>query len=88
MLSAASKIEIPEDADTDEMKLPFTTGPNISFVGKISSKAEQIDDDCRFGVDLLEYNNFSFGKKEKMTFKIQVVFEAGPEYVLESFPIN
>jgi hypothetical protein len=60
MISAAYKIEA-----SDEFKLPLTE-PNISFVGRISS--EQIDNDCRFGVDLLEYNNFNFG--------IQVVFGA------------
>jgi hypothetical protein len=27
---------------------------------------------------LLEYNNFNFGNKEKINFKIQVVYEAGP----------
>jgi len=27
---------------------------------------------------LLEYNNFNFGNKEKMNFKIQVVYKAGP----------
>ncbi len=77
MVSAAFKIENSDDIDINEIKLPLT-GPNISFVGRISSKAEQIDDDCRFGVDLLEYNNFNFGNKEKMIFKLQVVFEAGP----------
>ena len=77
MISGAFKIDISKDVDINEIKLPLT-GPNISFVGRISSKAEQIDDDCRFSIDLLEYNNFNFGNKEKMIFKIQVVFEAGP----------
>ena len=27
---------------------------------------------------MLEYNNFNFGNKEKINFKIQVVYEAGP----------
>ena len=26
----------------------------------------------------IEYNNFNFGNKEKMTFKMQVVYDAGP----------
>ncbi len=45
MISATFKIEISDDIDINEIKLPLA-GPNISFVGRISSKAEQIDDDC------------------------------------------
>ena len=82
MISAAYKIEIP---DINEIELPLT-GPNVSFVGRISSKAEQIDDDCRFGIDLLEYNNFNFRNKEKMIFKLQVVFEAGPDSRFRKLP--
>ena len=73
MISAAFKIEIPENYTLQQ------TGPHISFARKIYSKPEEIDNDCSFGVQLLEYNNFSFGNKEKMNFKIQVVFEAGPD---------
>jgi hypothetical protein len=72
MLLAAFKIEILNDIN---IKLPLIK-PSISFAEKISSGAEQIDDDCRLGVNLLEYNNFNFGNKEKMNFKVQVVFEA------------
>jgi hypothetical protein len=82
MISAAFKINI---SDGINIKLPHTE-PNISFVGKISSKAEQIDDDCRFSVELLEYNNFNFGNKEKMIFKLQVVFEAGPDSRFKKLP--
>jgi hypothetical protein len=52
---------------------------HISFAGKIYSKLEEVDNDCLFGVDLLEYNNFGFENKGKMNFKIQIVFEAGPD---------
>ena len=45
MISGAFKIDISENVDINEIKLPLT-GPNISFVGRISSKAEKIDDDC------------------------------------------
>jgi hypothetical protein len=72
MISTAFKIEI-----TGNHLLP--TIPQISFAGKICSKPEEVDDDCLFGVDLLEYNNFSFETKGKINFKIQIVFEAGPD---------
>src|SRR6266498_2364160 len=81
MISAAYKIEIP---DINEIELPLT-GPNVSFVGRISNKAEQINNDCRLGVDLLEYNNFNFGNTEKMIFKLQVVFDVGPDSRFKKF---
>ena len=46
MLSAAFKIE---NSDEINIKLPFTE-LSISFTGRISNNAEQIDDDCRLGV--------------------------------------
>ena len=64
---------IPKNYENDS----YTTGPYASFVGRIYEEVEQNDDDCRFGVSLLEYNNFSFGNREKMEFKIQVVYERG-----------
>lgn len=82
MLSAAFKIEILDDIN---IKLPLIE-PSISFVGKVSSRSELIDDDCRLAVDLLEYNNFNFANKEKMTFKIQVVFDAGSASRFKKLP--
>jgi hypothetical protein len=49
---------------------------------------EQIDDDCLFGIDLLEYNNFSFQDKGKMNFKIQIVFEAGADSRFRKLPLK
>ena len=72
MISTVFKIEI-----TGNHMLP--TAPHISFAAKIYRKPEHVDDNCLFGVDLLEYNNFSFTNKGKMNFKIQIVFEAGPD---------
>ncbi|GBB86648.1 hypothetical protein RclHR1_13010004 [Rhizophagus clarus] len=72
MISTVFRIET-----TESHMLP--AAPYIPFSGRIYSKPEQIDDDCLFGVELLEYNNSSFANKEKMNFKIQVVFEAEPD---------
>jgi hypothetical protein len=79
MISTAFKIEI-----TGNHLLP--TIPQISFAGKICSKPEEVDDDCLFGVDLLEYNNFSFEIKGKINFKIQIVFEARSDSRSENLP--
>ena len=43
MISATFKIEISDDIDINEIKLPLT-GPNISLQEEY--QAEQIDDDC------------------------------------------
>ena len=75
MVSAAFQLPLPEN---NEDKF-FLTSPYASFVGKIYEAVEQNENDCKFGVMLLEYNNFSFGNKAKMEFKIQVVYEAGPD---------
>jgi hypothetical protein len=42
----------------------FPTSPYPSFVGRIYEDVKQNENDCKFGVTLLEYNNFSFGNKE------------------------
>ena len=81
MLSAAFKIE---NSNEINIKLP-PTEPSISFAGRISNKVEQIDNDCRLSVDLLEYNNFTFRNKEKMIFKLQVVFDVGPDSRFKKF---
>jgi hypothetical protein len=73
LVSAAFQLPPPENNDN-----LFLTGPYASFVGKIYEAIEQNENDCKFGVTLSEYNNFSFGNKAKMDFKIQVVYEAGP----------
>ena len=57
----------------------YLTGPYASFVGRIYEGVEQNENDCKFGVNLLKYNNFGFANKEKINFKIQVVYEAGPD---------
>lgn len=73
MVSTAFKIELIED------EIP-STGPYISFVGKVYSKPKQDDNDCIFGVNVTEYNNnFSFANKGKVNFKIQVVYDASQE---------
>ncbi|POG67867.1 hypothetical protein GLOIN_2v1481254 [Rhizophagus irregularis DAOM 181602=DAOM 197198] len=74
LVSAAFKL--PQTGNYDDNLLPY--GPYASFVGKIYEAVVQHENDCKFGVNLLEYNNFSFGNKERMDFKIQVVYEAGP----------
>ena len=78
MISTAFKMEF------SEVKLP-STGPYITFVGKICSKLKQDDNDCVFGVDATEYNNFSFTNKGRISFKVQVVFEAGPDSRFRKF---
>jgi hypothetical protein len=73
LVSAAFKL--PTLGNKDEF-LP--AGPYASFVGTIYEGVEQNENDCKFGVNLLEYNNFNFANREKMNFKTQVVYEAGP----------
>jgi hypothetical protein len=72
MVSTAFKIELTDD------KFP-STGPYISFVGKIYSGPKQDDNDCVFGINVVEYNNFNFTNKGKINFKVQVVYESGPD---------
>jgi hypothetical protein len=74
LVSAAFKLPTTKN---NEFEL-FPAGPYASFVGTIYEGIEQSENDCKFGVNLLEYNNFSFANKEKMNFKTQVVYEAGP----------
>ncbi|GBC08903.1 hypothetical protein RclHR1_08480006 [Rhizophagus clarus] len=74
LVSAAFQLQHSENKDN---LLP--TSPYASFVGKIYETVEQSDNDCKFGITLSEYNNFSFGNKAKTDFKIQVVYEAGPD---------
>ncbi|EXX57889.1 hypothetical protein RirG_202960 [Rhizophagus irregularis DAOM 197198w] len=58
MISTAFKIELIED------EIP-STGPYISFVGKVYSRPKQ--DDCVFGINVSEYNNnFNFTNKGKV----------------------
>jgi hypothetical protein len=45
----------------------------------VNEGVEQNGNDCRFGVNLSEYNNFNFGNRERMNFNIQVVYEACPD---------
>src|SRR5437763_3739476 len=73
MILAAFKIE---DYKLNEI---LSTSPYASFVGRIYEKPEEYENDCKFGVNLFEYNAFNFGNKGKMNFKIQVVYEAGPD---------
>lgn len=75
LVSTAFKISSSENYETDL----YSTGPYASFVGRIYEEIEEYEDVCKFGVNLFEYNNFSFGNKEKMNYKIQVVYEAGPD---------
>src|SRR2546423_15522483 len=70
-----------------EVELP-STGPYITFVGKICSKLKQDDNDCVFEVDATEYNNFSFTNKGRINFKVQVVFEAGPNSRIRKFTLK
>jgi hypothetical protein len=72
MVSTAFKVDLTED------ELP-STGPYITFVGKIYSKPKQDDNDCAFGIDVNEYNNFNFTNKGRISFKAQIVYEAGAE---------
>ena len=46
------------------------------MVGRIDEAIEQKGNDCKFSISLSEYNNFSFANKERMDFKIEVVYEA------------
>ncbi|CAG8609985.1 1691_t:CDS:2 [Rhizophagus irregularis] len=71
LVSAAFKI--PTSENHDNINLPYG-----SFVGRIYEEVEQNGSDCKFGVNLLEYNNFSFASKEKINFRIHIVYEAGP----------
>lgn len=59
-------------------RIPLTT-PYISFVGKIYSKPNQIDNDCVMGVNVNEYNSFNFTNKGRIDFKIQVVYDVKPD---------
>jgi len=76
LVSSAFQILSPQSYEKDS----FLTGPYASFVGKIYETVEQKDNDCKFGINLLEYNNFDFGNKERMEFKIQAVYETGPRF--------
>ena len=69
MVSAAFKLPTIKNIEA---------GPYVSFVGTIYEGIEKNENDCKFGINLLEYNGFNFANKERMTFKIQVVYEAGP----------
>ena|SRR2546421_12807938 len=73
-ISAAFKISIPKNHND-----LHPSGLYGSFVGRIYEGIEQNDNDCKFDINLLEYNSFSFANKEKMNFKIQVVYEAEPD---------
>jgi hypothetical protein len=75
LVSAAFKIPVSENYNNNL----YQTGPYGSFVGRICEQVEENENDCKFGVNLLEYNNFSFANKEKINFKIHVVYEAGPD---------
>ncbi|GES86518.1 hypothetical protein GLOIN_2v1481254 [Rhizophagus clarus] len=66
-----------QHSENKDNLLPIS--PYASFVGKIYETVEQSDNDCKFGIILSEYNNFSFGNKAKTDFKIQVVYEAGSD---------
>jgi hypothetical protein len=70
MVSSAFKI--------GNYKIPLT-GPYVSFVGKIYSKPKQEDDDCVIGINVNEYNNFSFTNKGRINLKIQVVYDVGSD---------
>jgi len=69
--------KIEDSGPYNEIKFPPTI-PHISFAGKDYARPEERENDCKFGVNLIEYNNFNFGNKEKMNFKMQVVYDAGP----------
>ena len=51
---------------------------HISFARKVYARPEEQESDCKFGVNLIEYNNFNFRNKEKMNFRMQVVYDARP----------
>src|SRR5271154_5169372 len=72
MVSTAFRIEVTKD------ELPSTV-PYITFIGKIYSRPKQDDNDCIFGIDITEYNNFNFTNKGRITFKIQTIYEADPD---------
>src|SRR5439155_12351170 len=72
MVSTAFKLE------NFAHRIPLTT-PYISFVGKIYSKPNQIDNDCVMGVNVNEYNSFNFTNKGRIDFKIQVVYDVKPD---------
>jgi hypothetical protein len=73
MVSAAFKIE-----SSKAYELPLT-GLYATFAGKICSKLKQDDNDCIFGININEYNNFGFTDKGRINFKVQVVYDAGPD---------
>jgi hypothetical protein len=75
LISAAYKVPFSEDYKTNS----FSISPYASFIGRVSEAVEQNENDCKFGTNLSEYNNFSFANREKMNFNIQVVYEAGPD---------
>ena len=75
MVSAAFKVPVVENYKNDS----FLSVPYASFVGRVSEAVVQNENDCKFGANLLEYNNFNFGNRERMNFNIQVVYEAGPD---------
>jgi hypothetical protein len=74
LVSAAFKVPV-ENYKIDS----FLVVPYASFVGRVSEAVEQNGNDCKFEANLLEYNNFNFGNRERMNFNIQVVYEAGPD---------
>ena len=55
--------QIPFSEDRENGLIPI--GPYGSFVGKINEAIEPKGDDCKFGVNLSEYNNFSFWKQRE-----------------------
>lgn len=66
IISTTFKIEITEEQ-------VLSTASHISYL--LWVKITISGTNC---VDLIEYNNFSFGNKE-MNFKIQILFEAEPD---------
>jgi hypothetical protein len=72
MISAAYKIE-----SIGAQNVP-PAGPHFFLLEEYIKKAQEQENDCLFGVELTEYNNFSFGNKEKMNFKIEIIYESGP----------
>src|SRR4051812_7345131 len=56
------------------------TRPYISFIGKIYSKLKQDSDDDMIRINVNEYNNFNFTNKERINFKMQVVYEVKLEF--------
>ena len=59
LVSAVFQIPPPQSYERDS----FLTRPYASFIGKINEAIEQKDNDCKFGVSLMEYNNFDFANK-------------------------